>query len=158
LQTRLNGAARPYSSALRSLGAVALSEGEDVRFDARVEECNLERAVRDRPGLAHQLIEPWVEQRSPALLVDVQWAAPGAAPSTSTRNGTAVPARDRRTRWTSRAWKRKTIRPPASALGRLLAAGQLEISVAMSYELLDAADALATAVSGRADGAVALTL
>jgi NADPH:quinone reductase-like Zn-dependent oxidoreductase len=44
------------------------------------------------------------------------------------------------------------------ALGRLLAAGQLEISVAMSYELLDAADALATAVSGRADGAVALTL
>jgi NADPH:quinone reductase-like Zn-dependent oxidoreductase len=43
-------------------------------------------------------------------------------------------------------------------LGRLLAAGQLEISVAMSYELLDAADALAKVVSGRADGAVALTL
>jgi NADPH:quinone reductase-like Zn-dependent oxidoreductase len=43
-------------------------------------------------------------------------------------------------------------------LGRLLAAGQLEISVATSYELLDAADAVATVVSGRADGAVALTL
>ena len=43
-------------------------------------------------------------------------------------------------------------------LGRLLAAGQLQISVAMSYELLDAADALTTVVSGRADGAVALTL
>ena len=42
-------------------------------------------------------------------------------------------------------------------LGRLLAAGQLEISVARSYELLDAAEALATVVSGRADGAVALT-
>ena len=43
-------------------------------------------------------------------------------------------------------------------LGRLLAAGQLEASVAMSYELLGAADALATVVSGRAGGAVALTL
>ena len=43
-------------------------------------------------------------------------------------------------------------------LGRLLAAGQLEISLATSYELRDAADALATVVSGRADGAVALTL
>lgn len=53
-------------------GRWGLSEGEDVRFDARVEECDLERAVRDRPGLAHQLIEPWLDQRSPALLVDVQ--------------------------------------------------------------------------------------
>ena len=44
------------------------------------------------------------------------------------------------------------------ALGRLLAAGQLEISVATSYELIDAADALATVLSGRAGGAVALTL
>jgi NADPH:quinone reductase-like Zn-dependent oxidoreductase len=43
-------------------------------------------------------------------------------------------------------------------LGRLLAAGQLEISLATSYELRDAADALATVVSGRAGGAVALTL
>ena len=43
-------------------------------------------------------------------------------------------------------------------LGRLLAAGQLEISVAMSYERLDAADALAKVVSGRADGAVAHAL
>ncbi|MFL5859341.1 MAG: NADP-dependent oxidoreductase [Solirubrobacteraceae bacterium] len=43
-------------------------------------------------------------------------------------------------------------------LGRLLAAGQLEIAVAMPYELRDAADALATVVRGRADGAVALTL
>lgn len=42
-------------------------------------------------------------------------------------------------------------------LGRLLAAGQLEISGARSYELLDAAEALAAVVSGRADGAVALT-
>jgi hypothetical protein len=45
--------------------------GEDVRFDARIEEFDLDRAVRDRPGLAHQLIEPWLDQRSPALLVDV---------------------------------------------------------------------------------------
>ena len=43
-------------------------------------------------------------------------------------------------------------------LGRLLAAGQLTISVATSYELRDAAAALATVVSGRADGPVALTL
>jgi NADPH:quinone reductase-like Zn-dependent oxidoreductase len=43
-------------------------------------------------------------------------------------------------------------------LGRLLAGGQLEISLATSYELRDAADALATVVSGRAGGAVALTL
>ena len=43
-------------------------------------------------------------------------------------------------------------------LGRLLAAGQLEISLATSYELRDAAAALATAVSGRAGGAVALSL
>jgi NADPH:quinone reductase-like Zn-dependent oxidoreductase len=43
-------------------------------------------------------------------------------------------------------------------LARLLAAGQLEISVAASYELHDAAEALATVVSGRAGGAVALTL
>jgi NADPH:quinone reductase-like Zn-dependent oxidoreductase len=44
------------------------------------------------------------------------------------------------------------------SLARLLAGGQLEISVATNYELRDAADALATAVNGRADGAVALTL
>ena len=53
------------------------------------------------------------------------------------------------------------VRPDAGQLGglaRLLAAGQLEISVATSYEFLDAADALATVVSGRAGGAVALTL
>ena len=53
------------------------------------------------------------------------------------------------------------VRPDGGQLGglaRLLAAGQLEISVATSYELLDAADALATVVSGRAVGAVALTL
>ena len=43
-------------------------------------------------------------------------------------------------------------------LARLLAAGQLEISVAKSYQLAAAADALATMVSGRAGGAVALTL
>jgi NADPH:quinone reductase-like Zn-dependent oxidoreductase len=43
-------------------------------------------------------------------------------------------------------------------LARLLAAGQLEISVATTYDLLHAADALATVVSGRAGGAVALTL
>jgi NADPH:quinone reductase-like Zn-dependent oxidoreductase len=53
------------------------------------------------------------------------------------------------------------VRPDAGqlrGLAGLLAAGQLEISVARSYELLDAADALATVVSGRAGGAVALTL
>ena len=44
------------------------------------------------------------------------------------------------------------------ALGRLLAAGQLETPVATSYELRDVADAVATVVSGRAGGAVALTL
>jgi NADPH:quinone reductase-like Zn-dependent oxidoreductase len=53
------------------------------------------------------------------------------------------------------------VRPDGGQLGglaRLLAAGQLEISVATSYGLGDAADALATVVSGRAGGAVALTL
>jgi len=34
-------------------GASALAEGEDVRLDTRLEECDLERAVGDRPGLAH---------------------------------------------------------------------------------------------------------
>src|SRR4051812_34159288 len=43
-------------------------------------------------------------------------------------------------------------------LARLLEAGQLEISIATSYELPDAAAALATVVSGRAGGAVALRL
>ena len=43
-------------------------------------------------------------------------------------------------------------------LARLLAGGQLKISVAMSSELLAAADALATVVSGTAGGAIALTL
>src|SRR4051812_27134485 len=53
------------------------------------------------------------------------------------------------------------VRPDAGQLGglaRLLAAGQLEISVATSFELLDAADALATVVSGRAGGAIVITL
>jgi NADPH:quinone reductase-like Zn-dependent oxidoreductase len=53
------------------------------------------------------------------------------------------------------------VRPDGGVLGglaRLLAAGQLEIAIATSYELHDAADALATVVSGRAGGAVALTL
>jgi NADPH:quinone reductase-like Zn-dependent oxidoreductase len=44
-----------------------------------------------------------------------------------------------------------------AGLARLLAAGQLELSVAASHELVDAADALAAAVSGTAGGAVALT-
>jgi hypothetical protein len=53
------------------------------------------------------------------------------------------------------------VRPDGGQLGGLaglLATGQLEVSVATSYELHDAADALATAVGGRAGGAVALTL
>jgi NADPH:quinone reductase-like Zn-dependent oxidoreductase len=45
-----------------------------------------------------------------------------------------------------------------SGLARLLADGQLEISVAASHELVDAADALATVVSGTAGGAVVLRL
>jgi NADPH:quinone reductase-like Zn-dependent oxidoreductase len=43
-------------------------------------------------------------------------------------------------------------------LAQLLADGQLKVSVGITYGLLDAADALAKAVSGRAAGAVALTL
>jgi len=43
-------------------------------------------------------------------------------------------------------------------LAQLLAEGQLEVSVGTTYGLLDAAEALAKAVSGRAGGAVALTL
>jgi NADPH:quinone reductase-like Zn-dependent oxidoreductase len=43
-------------------------------------------------------------------------------------------------------------------LARLLAAGRLDISPATTYSLADAADALATVVSGRAGGAVALAL
>jgi NADPH:quinone reductase-like Zn-dependent oxidoreductase len=42
-------------------------------------------------------------------------------------------------------------------LAQLLAAGQLQISVSSTYELRDAADALATAVDGHSGGAVALT-
>jgi NADPH:quinone reductase-like Zn-dependent oxidoreductase len=42
------------------------------------------------------------------------------------------------------------------ALARLLADGQLKVAVARSYGLPEAADALATVVSGRAAGAVAL--
>ena len=40
----------------RSRPSLSLAEGEDVRLDARIEEHDLERAVRDRSGLAHQLI------------------------------------------------------------------------------------------------------
>ena len=43
-------------------------------------------------------------------------------------------------------------------LAQLLEVGQLKISLARTYGLLDAADALATVVSGRAGGAVALTV
>jgi hypothetical protein len=43
-------------------------------------------------------------------------------------------------------------------LTQLLADGQLEVSVGITYRLQDAADALAQAVSGRAGGAVALRL
>src|SRR5262249_36317523 len=43
-------------------------------------------------------------------------------------------------------------------LAQLLANGQLKVSVGTTYGLLDAAQALAKAVSGRAGGAVALTL
>jgi len=43
-------------------------------------------------------------------------------------------------------------------LAQLLAEGQLEVSVGTTYGLLDAAEALAKAVSGRAGGAVALRL
>jgi len=43
-------------------------------------------------------------------------------------------------------------------LAQLLAEGQLQVSVGTTYGLLDAAEALAKAVSGRAGGAVALTL
>jgi NADPH:quinone reductase-like Zn-dependent oxidoreductase len=53
------------------------------------------------------------------------------------------------------------VRPDGGRLGGLaglLAAGQLEISVAATYALGDAADALATVVGGTAGGAVALTL
>lgn len=53
------------------------------------------------------------------------------------------------------------VRPDGGQLGglaRLLAAGQLEISIAASYELGDAADALAKVAGGTAGGAVALTL
>ena len=45
----------------------------------------------------------------------VPWAAPGASPSMSTRNGTEVPrAGGPITRFTSRAWNRIAIRPGAS--------------------------------------------
>jgi NADPH:quinone reductase-like Zn-dependent oxidoreductase len=43
-------------------------------------------------------------------------------------------------------------------LARLLGSGQLKISLAMTYGLLDAADALAIAAKGRPGGAVALVL
>ena len=43
-------------------------------------------------------------------------------------------------------------------LARLLAAGRLDVSRATTYGLADAAGALATVVSGRAGGAVALAL
>lgn len=43
-------------------------------------------------------------------------------------------------------------------LGQLLAGGQLEVTVGMTYEFRDAARALSEVVSGRAHGAVALTL
>src|SRR5688500_16537447 len=72
----------------------SLAEGEDVRLDARIEEYDLEHAVRDRPGLAHQLIEPWLDQRSPAVLVDVEpvgWAGRFAVDEHAERDGRARP-------------------------------------------------------------------
>jgi NADPH:quinone reductase-like Zn-dependent oxidoreductase len=53
------------------------------------------------------------------------------------------------------------VRPDGDQLRRLaqlLAVGRLQISVAKTYELPDAAEALATVVSGRAGGAVAVRL
>jgi hypothetical protein len=53
------------------------------------------------------------------------------------------------------------VRPDGGQLrkrAQLLAVGQLAISLALTDGLPDAADALATIVSGRAGGAVALTL
>src|SRR5262245_27673976 len=48
-----------------------LAEGEDVGTSAGVEQCDLEGPVRDRPGLADQLVKPGLGDLAVAPLVDV---------------------------------------------------------------------------------------
>jgi hypothetical protein len=49
----------------------ASAERERERFDARVEELDLELSIRDGPGLTDQLIQPLFSGRSVAVGVDV---------------------------------------------------------------------------------------
>src|SRR6266542_2570786 len=50
----------------------SLAEGEHVSLDARLEEGDLEGAVRDRSRLPDQLIQPLVHHRAVALFVNVE--------------------------------------------------------------------------------------
>src|SRR6266511_2642612 len=68
---RLSGAG--YVEVLETI-CNSLAEGEDVALDARLEEGDLEGAVRDRSRLPDQLIQPLVHHRAVALFVDVESA------------------------------------------------------------------------------------
>ena len=62
-----------------------LSEREHERFDAGVEELDLEPPVADRLGLADQLVHPLVVGGAVALVVDVD--AVGLHPAARRRGG-----------------------------------------------------------------------
>src|SRR4051812_4087984 len=74
----LAGTQLPYADA-RSVGTPAVAtadrnrsaEGEDQRLRARRQELDLERAVRDRPRLPDELVEPLLRQRAVPVCVDV---------------------------------------------------------------------------------------
>src|SRR4051794_24140387 len=55
-----------------SIRRVALAEGEDVGLHAGSAEFDLERAVGDGARPANELVEPWLDHRSVAKLVDVE--------------------------------------------------------------------------------------
>ena len=57
----------------------------------RIETFDLQLSSSDGLPLSDQLIQPLFDHRAVALVVNVNFAAPGACPSMSTRNRTEVP-------------------------------------------------------------------
>jgi hypothetical protein len=93
----------------------SLPEREYIGFDPARAKGDLKGAVADRSVLPDQLVKPRLNKRSVPLVVDVEsmgGSRRSAVEEHAERHG-RLGARDRRTRWTSRAWKRNAIPPPA---------------------------------------------
>ena len=92
-----------------------LPEGEHVCLDPRSAEGDPEGAIDDLSRLAHKPVEPRLYQGAVALAVDVETVRRTWHLAVQDHTeGDLVPSRDRITRFTSRAWKRNAIPPPAS--------------------------------------------